>query len=207
MFLWRVAFLTACAADALADPSAVIKMAIDPIVTTMATKYNCSISVALRGSGPLRVTSAAGITDRATGREAQADDLYVWGSVTKLITGAGVLQLVDKGDIGLDDSVTTYIDPFLKMTAGSDPEQNYSSLEDLWGAEVHKITVRDLLGMTSGVPDYDTASPSGRAPTDYFRAEEERMGTQDRHLSGLLATQDRLKEVTGLSNASCRFQL
>ena len=52
-----------------------------------------------------------------------------------------------------------------------DPSMDFASLKDLWGDEVEKITVRDLLGMTSGVPDYDTASPTGREPTDSFRAD------------------------------------
>lgn len=42
-------------------------------------------------------------------------------------------------------------------------------MADLFGPETAKITVEDLLGMKSGVPDYDTASPTGRQPTDSFR--------------------------------------
>lgn len=169
--------LTTClafAAAKLTDPSGAVKTAIDPIVIALADKYNCSISVALQGpagSSSLRVASAAGITDRNSGRRAQVSDPYVWGSVTKMITGSGVLQLVDQQLLGLDDIVPPHIDPFLAKMAASDPSQNYSSLEELWGPEVHKIRVRDLLGMTSGVPDYDTASPSGKEPTDFFRAD------------------------------------
>lgn len=44
------------------------------------------------------------------------------------------------------------------------------SLEELFGPEVVNVTVRDLLGMTSGIPDFDTATPNGRAPTDSLRA-------------------------------------
>ena len=42
-------------------------------------------------------------------------------------------------------------------------------MADLWGPETADITVKDLLAMRSGVPDYDTASPSGKEPTDSFR--------------------------------------
>ena len=48
--------------------------------------------------------------------------------------------------------------------------QNFSSLTDLWGWEVELVTVRDLLAMRSGIPDYDTASPSGGQMSDSFRA-------------------------------------
>ena len=49
------------------------------------------------------------------------------------------------------------------------PSQNFSSVADLFGPETEQITIEDLLGMKSGVPDYDTASPTGRQPTDVFR--------------------------------------
>lgn len=155
------------------DPQAKIKRIIDPIVAKMAKKYNCSISVALRGPDrpgkPFMVESAAGVIDRSSGRTAQISDQYVWGSVTKLVTGTGVLQLVDQGKVSLGDSVPQHIDPFLKKMAATDPTQNYTSLEELWGKEVYKITVKDLLGMRSGVPDFDTASPSGKEPSDFLR--------------------------------------
>lgn len=48
---------------------------------------------------------AAGRSDRATGRQARTADKFVWGSVTKLITGASVLRLVDQGVISLSDPV------------------------------------------------------------------------------------------------------
>jgi len=49
--------------------------------------------------------------------------------------------------------------------------ENFSSLEELFGKEVHNVTVRDLLGMKSGIPDFDTAKPWGPdGPVDPFRA-------------------------------------
>jgi len=70
----------------------------------------------------------------------------------------------------LDDTIPQYVDPFLKQMKLKNPAQNFSSLLDLFGPETANITVEDLLGMKSGVPDYDTASPTGRSPTDSFRA-------------------------------------
>jgi len=85
-----------------------------------------------------------------------------------VVTGASVLRLVDQGALKLSDPVAPLIDPFLATSAASDPSQNFTSMADLWGDEVSKITVKDLLHMHSGVPDYDTASP-GASPTDSFR--------------------------------------
>eukprot|EP00966_Prymnesium_polylepis_P180141 4170843-Prymnesium_polylepis.1 len=85
-----------------------------------------------------------------------------------MVTGSSVLRLVDEGALQLSTLVAPLIDPFLAASAKRDPAQNFSSMADLWGAEVAKITVKDLLSMHSGVPDYDTASP-GSSPTDSFR--------------------------------------
>ena len=158
-----------------ADVSKKIESAIAPLIADMAKKYNCSVSVALVGKASsdddIVALSASGITDRSTAREASVSDSYVWGSVTKLVTGSAVLRHVDSGDISLDDPVVQYIDPFLARSAKSNPKQNFTCMKDLWGPRVSEITVRDLLGMTSGLPDFDTASPSGRQPTDSLRAD------------------------------------
>ena len=155
------------------DPAADIKAAIDPIVAQLSKKYDCAISVALRGAGttPLTVASTAGAVDKTGGRAVAPADGFVWGSITKMVTGASVLRLVDQQKLALTDAVAPIIDPFLAKLKAKDPAQNFSKLSDLWGDEVSAITVLDLLAMRSGVPDYDTASPSGRQPSDSFRAD------------------------------------
>jgi len=167
-----VILLGASALSATLDPAAEITAAITPLVQQISAKYNCSVSVGIRGAGdsPMTVAVAAGVIDRASGKAAATKDPYVWGSVTKLVTGTGVLRLVDAGKLGLDDPVPPLIDPLLAKMAAKDPSQKFASLSELWGPEVSKITVRDLLGMHSGVPDYDTASP-GSHPSDTFRAD------------------------------------
>jgi hypothetical protein len=51
----------------------------------------------------------------------------------------------------------------------ANPSQNFTSLAELFGPETVNVTIEDLLGMKSGIPDYDTASPSGKMPTDLLR--------------------------------------
>jgi D-alanyl-D-alanine carboxypeptidase len=155
-----------------ADPSAQVLAAITPLVQKIAAKYNCSVSVGILG-GPtdrVSVSFATGITDRATGREASTADPYVWGSITKMITGTAVLRLVDAGKIALEDQVPPLIDPLLAKMKEKDPTQTFGSMSEIWGDDVHKITVKDLLHMYSGLPDYDTASP-GDHPVDTFRSD------------------------------------
>lgn len=172
-----------------------LRKALQPIVDEMAHKYNCSISVALRaidnthnasnasfaqnkpigatGVSQMEVSVASGVTDRSTKRAASISDPYVWGSVTKIATGASVLRLVDAGELSLETRVAPIIDMLLAKMKAKDPAQDFERMSDLWGDEVRKITVEDLLGMKSGVPDYDTATPSrgNSTPTDSFRAD------------------------------------
>ena len=115
--------------------------------------------------------STAGAVDKTGGRAVAPADGFVWGSITKMVTGASVLRLVDQQKLALTDAVAPIIDPFLAKLKAKDPAQNFSKLSELWGDEVSAITVLDLLAMRSGVPDYDTASPSGRQPSDSFRAD------------------------------------
>ena len=91
------------------------------------------------------------------------------GSVTKVTTGVGILRLANEGKIKLTDAIPQHIDPFLAKCKQADPSLNYTSLSDLFGPDVSKVTVRDLLSMRSGIPDFDTANP-GRNPTDSLRA-------------------------------------
>ncbi|MGH7746775.1 MAG: serine hydrolase domain-containing protein, partial [Candidatus Dormibacteria bacterium] len=63
-----------------------------------------------------------------------ATNLYMRiGSLTKTFTVTAVLQLVDKGDVGLDDPIAKY----LPTVPGGD-----------------RVTVRDLADMRSGLPSY-----------------------------------------------------
>jgi len=92
------------------------------------------------------------------------DDLFVWGSVTKLLTGSGILRAVERGDLpSLSTPVHTLIDPLLSRLG-------LGSLKTLFGWMSKYITAKHLGSMKSGVPDYDTAKPWPRPPTDPFRA-------------------------------------
>ena len=62
-----------------------------------------------------------------------SDDKIRIGSITKTFVATVILQLVDSGKIGLDDKLEKYY-----------PDYPNSS----------NITVRQMLDMTSGIPDY-----------------------------------------------------
>lgn len=76
---------------------------------------------------------AFGFADKALKEKMTIDDHFRIGSVTKTFVVTGLLQLVDKGKLSLDDKINKYIENV--------PNGN-------------KITLRQLANMTSGLPSY-----------------------------------------------------
>lgn len=102
------------------------------------------------GDGTLSWKGATGIAD-PDGRPMQVDTPFWIASVTKLYIAAAVLRLMEQGRIDLDQPMVTYLPP--ELTDG---------LHRLRGTDhTPTITVRHLLGHTSGLPDYLTDSPRG----------------------------------------------
>lgn len=91
--------------------------------------------VAVRTSDGARSSAALGVRDLAAGTPLSVDSVLRVGSVTKTIVGTVVLRLVERGDLALDDDVRDLV-PDLPVPSG--------------------VTVRRLLDMTSGLPEYTT---------------------------------------------------
>jgi D-alanyl-D-alanine carboxypeptidase len=83
---------------------------------------------------------SAGVGDLRTGGPVPVDGQVRIASNTKMFTATVVLQLVGEGKIGLDEPIETYL-PGLVRGQGGDGR---------------RITVRQLLQHTSGVPEYFT---------------------------------------------------
>jgi D-alanyl-D-alanine carboxypeptidase len=90
------------------------------------------------GSGSALTVLTAGTGDLATGRAPRPGDAMRIASVSKAFSGATALALVSRGVLSLDDRVGTLL----------------PDLPRAW----HQVTLRELLGHTSGIPDF-TASP------------------------------------------------
>jgi len=87
-----------------------------------------------------RVTNyTAGVNDPRTRAKVPTDGYVRMASNTKMYTAVAVLQLVDEGKVKLDEPIETYL-PGLVRGEGFDG---------------HTITVRHLLSMTSGLPEYE----------------------------------------------------
>ena len=75
-----------------------------------------------------------GLADIESQRELSTDMVFQIGSMTKQFTSTAVLQLVEAGEISLDDSVQTYL-PFFPV-------------------KEHTLTIHHLLSQTSGIPEF-----------------------------------------------------
>ncbi|AQZ69500.1 D-alanyl-D-alanine carboxypeptidase [[Actinomadura] parvosata subsp. kistnae] len=103
---------------------------------------------------------AAGVADTRTGRPASAGDRYRVASITKTFTAVLVLQLAAAHTIDLGAPISRYVEG---VPGGS------------------RITIRDLLRHTSGLPDFYDALAL-RTSADWRRRRLERL-TDDRRLS------------------------
>jgi len=152
---------------------------LQPAINEKADFYNCSIGVAAHFSNGSKVAAIAGYKDYVKKTAATLEDRFIWGSVTKVLTGSSILKAQEQGLLNITDSIVPHIDPILKKMAASDPTMKFSSLEEIFGKDVESVTVEDLARMRSGIPDYDTAKPSGVPPTDAFRGLCYKNATED----------------------------
>jgi len=116
------------------------------------------VMVSVKGKdGKIRDYSA-GIGDRETGDAPPKNGYMRIGSNTKTFVAATVMQLVGEGKVKLDEPIDTYLPGVVE---GPDYDGK-------------KITVRNLLGHTSGLPDYTEFVDSDTAgvPSRTYTAEE-----------------------------------
>ncbi len=97
-----------------------------------------SLAVAFRGEIGLRHT--AGQVSAGSGGPVTPDTLYPVASLTKPVTAATVLALVERGDLYLDEPVRRWLPEFATATAGAARRQ---------------ITARELLCHVGGLPKDD----------------------------------------------------
>ncbi len=131
------------------------------------------------------------VANMATGAPMRADTLFLFGSITKVMTTTLALQQVERGAVDLDAPVVRYL-PAFRLTAPGAAE---------------RILVRHLLTHTKGI-DADMFFPSGRGP-DALRVFVDGLGRQcgvlfgpDEFASysngGMIVAGRRLEVVTGL---------
>ena len=105
-----------------------------------------------------------GFRDLATKTPMRADDLFWIASVSKPITAAALMMLVDEGKVNLDDPVEKYLPEFngqkvyRTRPAPSQTAPARTEPSELVPAD-HPILVREILSHTSGLPFRSAAQP------------------------------------------------
>src|SRR5262245_13078940 len=110
-----------------------------------------AISVAVAKDGKLLHTAAFGVANPATGEPATPASRFRLASNSKLLTATAILELVEAGQLGLDEPVLSRLAVHLGV-AFSDPR-------------MATVTLRQLLSHTSGLPEYDRTFFGGGAAT------------------------------------------
>jgi len=118
------------------------------------------LTVAVTRNDTVVYTGAFGFRNIETREPMKPNYIFHWASVSKTFVGTAVMQLVEKGEIDLDESVNTYV-PYFKQK-----DENYK-----------QITIRQMLNHTSGigdVADYEWDNPQNddKAPERYVRSLE-----------------------------------
>ncbi|MBN9120654.1 MAG: beta-lactamase family protein, partial [Planctomycetes bacterium] len=96
-------------------------------------------AAAVTRGGKLAYARGFGLADAETKRPTKADALFRIASVSKPITGAAVMLLVDRGKVKLDEPVMSY----LKLKPAVPPGETFDTR---W----EKVTVRQCLQHTGG---------------------------------------------------------
>lgn len=119
-----------------AEANAKLRVRLQRIAQEKSEVYGCKIAVGMQTA-----MDSIAVADKSTNADA---DRFVWGSITKLITGSAVLRSVERGDLkDLDVPVHKIINPMLKRL-GLGP------MEELFGWTARFITARHLGSMRSG---------------------------------------------------------
>jgi len=123
--------------DEISQPQAVtpaLRQRIDALVNgEMKRQHLAGMSLAIAQDGNILYARGYGYRNIVKHLAATPNTIYNIGSITKQFTAAAVMLLQEDGKLHVDDPVARYI----------------SGLP--WGA---RVTVRELLNHTSGVPDY-----------------------------------------------------
>jgi len=99
--------------------------------------------------------SAVGVSDLATGRKMETNDIFWIASMSKPITAVCVAMLADDGKLRFDDPVEKYLPEFRNQWVVQESAPDRRVL----GRAARPITLRDLLSHTSGLGEYQVTAP------------------------------------------------
>jgi CubicO group peptidase (beta-lactamase class C family) len=99
--------------------------------------------------------SAVGVSDLATSRKMETNDIFWIASMSKPVTAVCVAILADEGKLRFDDPVEKYLPEFRHQWVVQESAADRRVLV----RAARPITLRDLLTHTSGLGEYQVTSP------------------------------------------------
>jgi CubicO group peptidase (beta-lactamase class C family) len=112
-----------------------------------------------------------GLADLETRQPAAADTVYLWFSMTKIVTATAVVQLAERGSLDLNDRVQRWVPGFPAAGRGS------------------RVTVRQLLSHSAGL--------SNPIPVGWVLPADEPQGDPSEFATGVLTKHSRLRGEPG----------
>ena len=95
----------------------------DLVDEAIAAKRIVGTVVMVARNGALLHHRAAGLADREAGRPMTEDTIFRFASISKPLTSAVALALIERGKMGLDDPVTRFLPEFRpKLPDGREPQ-------------------------------------------------------------------------------------
>ena len=168
-------------------PEAFADISDDPVPDEVAVKLQAILD-GMNGGGGMAATvmsvdgTWSGATGKADGvRDVQVLDQFGIASITKSVVAAQVMQMVEAGELGLDDLAADHLPPDLDFDSNG-------------------ATIRELLMMRAGIPDwYDDAMQANVA------ADRQRFWTTDEVLDLVKArTQSTRRQLSNTRTPTIR---
>jgi len=127
----------------LQDRSRRLQRLVDGTLDTAKGIRNVLLGVS-RTDPPFAWSGAAGYANPARHLPMQADTPFFIASITKMYTAAATMMLQERGELHLDDRISDHL-----------PKELIRGLHHYRGKDyTDSLTIRHLLGQTSGLPDY-----------------------------------------------------
>ena len=92
--------------------------AIDVVLQSLTKSTVPSLATVVIKGDRVICEQAIGLADIAGGRAATLDTVYLWFSMTKIVTATAAKQLVERGRLSLDDAVARYVPEFPRPRNG-----------------------------------------------------------------------------------------
>lgn len=131
-------------------------------------RFVAGASVLVLQSGKERWFCKSGMRDLENGLEMERDTIFRLYSMTKPVTSAAVMILLERGLLDLGEPVAKFLPGFQRQKV-ADGRLTVSVRRD--------VTVKDLLSMTSGLSYPDASTVAGSEAAEVFRVLDERLYT------------------------------